>query len=489
MKPIATSNRATMLAVPLAAALVVVAASSAASTLTYTAFYDGLPVADTLPDHVFAAVRLFDSATGTSTSFEGELIGGAFSVDVEPGTYSSLFILDTQPLDGRTHAVPGDLAVSLGEVEVPPSGGLVLDAALMYVVRLTSPLDNGEPWPGTLLTCPTGAAVASRFDLVWEPVPNVTSYRVELRRLDCGSFIESTLVDVPGTSLEVTIDPGTAPELLFIISGFTDRGNQVVRGPRMFFDDAAGDFMKVHAADAGSRPIRSTDSRVAIQVARAAGVGTTFWTSDLTLSNPTAAAVTAELAFTPRDADGALDYEVATVDVPAGATRTIPDVLGAVFGLDSAAGSLELSPRRLQAWVRTSTPGGGGSYGQGYPMIAADDPRVVSSAAPRIAAGGVVRGDARSNLGLAELWGLESAVRVRLLDRSGTEIGATDVTLRPFENTQINDVVRQLAGASTQIVEGRIEVELTGGGGRVAAALSIVDNGSDDPTTVVLEPF
>jgi hypothetical protein len=489
MKPIAKTNRTTVLTVPLVAALVVVAATSAAATLTYTASYDGLPVADTLPDHVFAAVRLFHSAPGTSTSFEGELIDGAFSVDVEPGTYRSLLILDTEPLDGRTYAAPGDLAVSLGEVEVPPSGGLEVDAALMYVVHLTSPLDNGEPWPGTLLSCPTGAAVASRFDLAWEPVPNVTSYRVELRRLDCGTFVESTLVDAPGTSLEVTIDPETAPELLFVISGFTDRGNQVVRTPRMFFDDAAGDFMRVHTADPGSRPIRSTDSRVAIQVARAAGVGTTFWTSNLTLSNPTAATVTAELAFTPRDADGSVDYEVATVDVPAGATRTIPDVLGTVFGLDTAAGSLELSPRRLQAWVRTSTPGGGGSYGQGYPMIAADDPRVVSSDAPRTAAGGVVRGGARSNLGLAELWGLESTVRVRLLDRDANELGATELTLRPFENTQINDVVRQLAGASTEIVEGRIEVELTDGGGRVAAALSIVDNGSDDPTTVVLEPY
>jgi len=39
------------------------------------------------------------------------------------------------------------------------------------------------------------------------------------------------------------------------------------------------------------------------------------------------------------------------------------------------------------------------------------------------------------------------------------------------------------------MAEARVEVELIDGGGRVAAALSIVDNGSDDPTTVVLEPY
>jgi len=132
---------------------------------------------------------------------------------------------------------------------------------------------------------------------------------------------------------------------------------------------------------------------------------------------------------------GTFTFEAATVDVPAGATRTIADVLGNAFGLDAAAGSLELTPRELQAWIRTSTPGGGGSYGQGYPMLAADDPRVLSSTGTsRVAAGGVVRGDARTNLVLAELWGIESTVRIRLLDRDGVAVGATDVTLRPFEN-------------------------------------------------------
>jgi hypothetical protein len=34
----------------------------------------------------------------------------------------------------------------------------------------------------------------------------------------------------------------------------------------------------------------------------------------------------------------------------------------------------------------------------------------------------------------------------------------------------------------------RVIVEVTGGGGRVSAVLSLVDEGSDDPTTLVLQP-
>lgn len=100
----------------------------------------------------------------------------------------------------------------------------------------------------------------------------------------------------------------------------------------------------------------------------------------------------------------------------------IPEVGGGLFGLEGA-GSLEVRPRVLQGSVHTSTTGGCGRYGPGFPLLAVDD------------------------------------------------------------------VVRVVADQPLTLDEGRIVVEVVEESGRVAAALSIVDNGSDDPITVVLEPF
>lgn len=122
--------------------------------------------------------------------------------------------------------------------------------------------------------------------------------------------------------------------------------------------------------------------------------------------------------------------------------------------------------------------------------MAADDQRVASLAGPaRVGTGGVVRGDARTNLAVAELSGAPTTVAIHLLDRDGAPLGTAQRSLRPFENIQLNDVVRVVTAQRPILDEGRLVVEVVEGDGRVAAALSIVDNGSDDPTTVVLEPF
>ncbi len=474
----------------LATAVCLSAPSASATTVTLTASFDGLPVIDSLPDYQYAVIGAYRPSTGTRITTEGMLVDGAIAIDLEPDVYNISLVVGATPFNGRTAAAPGDLRVSRPGIDVPSSGPFEVPVTLFYAVHLTSPYDNGEPWNGNTLSCPSGPPVSPGFTLTWDPVPKVTSYRVQVSHRTCDELVESVFIETTETTIEVTINPMTGSELYIKIDGISDRGNQVVTTPRMVYLDAQNDSMELHFTETSTRTVRSTDSLTAIQVARAPGVGTSFWTSDLTLSNPTDDPVTATLVFTPRGADGSLTYETATLDLPAGATRTVRDVLGSLFGQTTAAGSLELAPRALQAWVRTSTPAGGGSYGQGYPMVAADDTRVLSlDENPRIATGGVVRGTARTNLALAELWGIESTIRVRLLDRDGLELGATQRTLRPFENIQINDIVRDLAGGSAELAEGRVTLEVLSGDGRVAAALSIVDNDSDDPTTVVLEPF
>jgi hypothetical protein len=103
----------------------------------------------------------------------------------------------------------------------------------------------------------------------------------------------------------------------------------------------------------------------------------------------------------------------------------------------------------------------------------------------RLGTGGVSKGAFRANLALTEVWGETVDVNVSLLDRNGTLIGQKAISLLPFGNTQINDVVGKLGGPAS-IDEAQVEVEVTSGGGRVGAVLSLTDNGSQDPLTVPL---
>jgi hypothetical protein len=58
-------------------------------------------------------------------------------------------------------------------------------------------------------------------------------------------------------------------------------------------------------------------------------------------------------------------------------------------------------------------------------------------------------------------------------------------SLYPFGTTQINDVVAALGGPAT-MTEGQVTVDVLSGAGHVGAVLTLVDNGSNDPTTLFL---
>ncbi len=220
------------------------------------------------------------------------------------------------------------------------------------------------------------------------------------------------------------------------------------------------------------------------QVARVPGFGGSLWTSELTLLNPTDAAVTTTLIFTPRDADGLATYQTVEVTVPAHGCRTWSDVVNSLFGA-TGAGALVVSSEVLVVSTRTSTPASGvGAYGQG--ALPVESSRTARLAGPTtLVAGGVIAGGgARSNLALNELWGEAATVRVVLADRDGSMLGERTVALPAYGDTQLNDLAGALAGLSS-LREGQVSVTVIVGGGRVGATLSIVDP-SGDPATVPL---
>jgi hypothetical protein len=75
-------------------------------------------------------------------------------------------------------------------------------------------------------------------------------------------------------------------------------------------------------------------------------------------------------------------------------------------------------------------------------------------------------------------------VRVRLRDGDGSELATTQPTLQPGDRLQLQEPFDRLAGR-TDISVGSAEVEVVSGDGLIAYA-SVVDNRTNDPTTVAM---
>jgi hypothetical protein len=348
-------------------------------------------------------------------------------------------------------------------------------------VHLTQPLDSTVEWPGTGFGCPQGAPQPESFVLAWETVPRTERYRVQATRYLCDGSHVNENTDLRDLSLEIRQDLAYgAGYLLISVLAFDNAERQLATSPVVSFQDGYGVYGFVFTLAGEGRALHSTGQHVP-QIARVEGVGTSYWTSRLTLSNPTSSDLTATLYYTPRGANGLTDFLQTEVTVPAGACRSFPDALQDLFQVDGA-GPLEVASTSLVVSSRILTDAdGGGSFGQG--MLPILDAQVLETATSRSRAGGVMRsGGVRTNLVLNEVWGEPATAEVILLNADGAYLGAIQVTLAPYSNRQINDVVHRVNGIE-ELVDGQVVVYLLKGPGRIAATMSLVDS-SDDPTTI-----
>jgi len=86
----------------------------------------------------------------------------------------------------------------------------------------------------------------------------------------------------------------------------------------------------------------------------------------------------------------------------------------------------------------------------------------------------------RCTVGLPEIEGIATKVRVRLLDAAGSTKFSTDVSIPPRGNVQFN----LAAAGAPSISNGRLTFEVIEGTGRVLPYASVVDNATGDPIFV-----
>jgi CubicO group peptidase (beta-lactamase class C family) len=226
-------------------------------------------------------------------------------------------------------------------------------------------------------------------------------------------------------------------------------------------------------ASAGSAP---AESWVPI-VAHSDGVGDSTWRSDVGLLNRSPQANQVRLRYV--DADGFVDHEV---ELAPGAYRTVSDVVAAVGRQGS--GPLQVfSSEALSVTSRTYNQAPSGTFGQALDRVTATSGLQSGQSAVLMQ----LREDdaARSNIGILNQWRRAAEVEVALYDGSSLPVAFFTETVPALTTIQINRPFRDIGGRS-DISSGYAVVSVLSGQD-VYTYGSVIDNSTDDPTTIPMK--
>lgn len=212
-------------------------------------------------------------------------------------------------------------------------------------------------------------------------------------------------------------------------------------------------------------------------VARSAGAGGAFWTSDLLLRNPGPEPLRLELKFVP--GGGGAPREAA-LTLGGEEIRVVEDVLAALFSVADGSGALFLSPegtRVVTATSRTYTAAREGSYGMSlgaFDLFASASVRF-----PHSFAGALPGAGYRTNVGGVDVAGRGAEVSLRVAAESGWA-GRPDLLFQaaPGGTTQVNGLAA-LAGVEPWRM-GALEYAPTRG--EVVPFVASIDEKTNDPT-------
>jgi uncharacterized repeat protein (TIGR01451 family) len=228
------------------------------------------------------------------------------------------------------------------------------------------------------------------------------------------------------------------------------------------------------------------------------------WRSDIRLANTAALLQKYKVTFNSGSGNAAEPVKSTTVSVDAGATIALDDVVRRWFGTgslgESSNGSLIIEPLQSDGKVspvlstttavtsRTYNASSNGTLGQFIPGLP------FASFIARI--GGVASllslqqlaqsTDYRTNLGVLESSGKPATVLVRVFDELGLKIFDLPISLKGGEQRQLNAF---LAERGLTLSNGRVEVHVTEGEGRVTSYASVVDSRTGDPFLVFGVPI
>lgn len=208
----------------------------------------------------------------------------------------------------------------------------------------------------------------------------------------------------------------------------------------------------------------------------AAGALGSQWRTDLGLLNVGSRAFTYTLRFV------AGGEEVTRTDsVGAGDQVILADVVGLLGATGSGALAVEAGPGMIVS-SRTYNQSATGTFGQNLPAYEAAEALGADETAylPQL----TENASYRTNILLTNIGTAPAVARVQLFDGAGNELAVYTVQLEPGEWRQENRPFLNLAGQN-DLASGYAKVRVTTGSGVVACA-SVVDNLTNDPTSILM---
>jgi hypothetical protein len=312
---------------------------------------------------------------------------------------------------------------------------------------------------------------------------------------------------VEGLTLTVTADPGV------LVAG-TNTGTVQVQ-----YSGGSGGGISTNDASSSTFPMSVSlvtpvtpsgkgtpppDALIFAAVGHAAGVNGSLFETDIRLTNLTAQTMTYDLNFTPSGVNGTETGFSSTVEIAPNATLALDDIVATLFGsgtTSSSLGMLEVRPvsttppatgffgsvitsgiRELNtaASSRTYNFTPNGTFGQFIPATRFSDfvGRDSILSLQQVAQSTKFR----ANFGFLEASGNSADLLVRVYDSGNTLLATIPVSLAPMQHRQLNGLLQQ--NGINDLDDGRVEVEVIGGDGKVTAYVSEVDNATNDPLLV-----
>ncbi|HUP61702.1 MAG TPA: hypothetical protein VNA69_14925 [Thermoanaerobaculia bacterium] len=220
------------------------------------------------------------------------------------------------------------------------------------------------------------------------------------------------------------------------------------------------------------------------------------WQSDVRVTNAGFRAYRYRLTFTPTGGTS-LGVKQTEIRVDAGFTTALDDIVRNWYGFgslgDGTTGMLEIVPtedvenaaKAMVVTSRTYNVQEKGTLGQFIPAIpfanfigaAAGNALPPILSLQQIAQNNIFR----TNVGIAEASGVSANALVSIFNAAGTKLIDIPVQLAGGQQIQMNAL---LAQHDIALDDGRIEVKVAGGGGKITAYASVIDNGTGDPLLV-----
>jgi uncharacterized repeat protein (TIGR01451 family) len=232
-------------------------------------------------------------------------------------------------------------------------------------------------------------------------------------------------------------------------------------------------------------------------VGHLAGLGSQ-WLSDIRIANITALSKNVMLTFSGGSATSSAVKQT-TINIAAGATSALDDIVRNWYGVgalgESTNGVLTLQPldatgkpdlsvtTATVAASRTYNSSAAGTLGQFIPAVPlASFISKAPGAASILTLQQIAQTDTfRTNLGLVEVTGNPATLLVSVFNAAGDKLLGLPVSLGAGEQRQLNSF---LADNGITLTNGHIEVQATGGTGKVTAYASVIDDQSTDPLFV-----